>query len=264
MNWLDKLERRLGRFAIQNLMSYIIVAHVAILILSNFMPQVAQPLAFKLMLIPELVWQGEIWRLITFIFIPPSINPLLGAFVLYFYYSISNSLEAEWGSFKFNIYYFIGVIGTAAVSMVFNTEGTPDFLNLTLFLAYAKIFSEAQIRLYFLIPIKVKYLGWVYWILLIPSLIFSGWGGRMIILVSLANYFLFFGRTNIRAIKTKNQVAHRQREFKKDRPTVIHIHRCSVCGITDRDNPDIEFRYCSKCDGRFEYCADHIFDHEHK
>lgn len=264
MNWLDKLERKFGRFAIQNLMSYIVVANAAILILYALMPAVGQSVVSKLTLIPEFVLRGEVWRLITFIFIPPNISLLWGAIALFFYYSISNSLESQWGSFKFNIYYLIGIIGTAIVSMIFNTYGTPTFLNLTLFLAYAKIFAEAQVLLFMIIPIQVKYLGWLYWILLLPSFIFSNWGNRMFIIVSLANYFLFFGRSNVRSVKTKRKVAHRQREFKKDRPTVIYIHRCSICGVTDRDNPDIEFRYCSKCDGHYEYCADHIFDHEHK
>lgn len=264
MNWLNKLERKFGRFAIQNLMSYIIVANAAILILYTLMPMVGQSVVSKLTLIPELILQGEIWRLITFIFIPPTLTPLWGIFALFFYYSISNSLEGQWGSFKFNIYYLVGMIGTAAVSMIFNISGTPFYLNMSLFLAYAKIFSENQILLFMIIPVKVKYLGWVYWALLLSNVIGGGLGDLLLIIVSLANYFLFFGKDNVRSVKTKRKVANHQKEFKKDRPTVIYIHRCCVCGITDRDNPDMAFRYCSKCDGHYEYCADHIFDHEHK
>ena len=264
MNWLDKLERKFGRFAIQNLMSYIIVANAAILILYTLMPMAGASVISKLTLIPQFVFQGEIWRLISFIFIPPTLSPLWGIFALFFYYSISNSLEGQWGSFKFNIYYLVGMIGTATFSLIFNISGTPFYVNMALFLAYAKIFAENQILLFFIIPIKVKYLGWVYWALLISNIISGGLGELILILISLANYFLFFGKENVRSVKTRRKVVNHQREFKKDRPKVIHIHRCSICQITDRDNPDIEFRYCSKCDGHYEYCADHIFNHEHK
>lgn len=263
MNWFNKLERKFGRFAIQNLMSYIIVANAAILALYLLIPYVGASVIDKLTLRPTLVLQGEIWRLITFIFIPPTLSAFGGIISLFFYYSISNSLEGEWGAFRFNIYYLVGIIGTAVASMIFTIPGIPLYLNMSLFLAYAKIYAENQVLLFFIIPIKVKYLAWLYWFALLSSVISGGLPAFILIAVSLANYLLFFGKSNVSSVKHNRKVAHRQREFKKDRPTVIYIHRCSVCGITDRDNPDMDFRYCSKCDGDYEYCADHIFDHKH-
>lgn len=260
MNWLDKLERRLGRFTIPNLMSYIIFANAVVLILHNL----GIPVIEKLVFIPSYIRQGEIWRLITFVFIPPTFELLWGVFALFFYYSISTSLEQQWGSFRFNIYYVIGMLGTALVSLLFGIIGTPTYLNLSLFLAYAKLFANRQIYLFFIIPVKVKYLGWIYWAFLIYTAIIGGWGNRILLIVSLANYFLFFGKQNVRALNNKRKVTHRRREFKKDMPKVIYLHQCCVCGITDRDNPDMDFRYCSKCNGHYEYCADHIFEHEHR
>lgn len=264
MNWIDKLERKFGRFAIPNLMLHIIITHAIILILTALQPPIGNILVSKFILVPSLVLRGEIWRLITFIFIPQSMGSIWSILALFFYYSISNSLEQQWGSFKFNLYYLIGIIGTIAGSMIFNINGTPMFLNLTLFLAYAKLFGESTIYLFFILPVKIKYLAWLYWAMNIFNALSGGLAGIVLLVISLANYFLFFGRDNIRSTKTKKQVTQRQREFKKDRPTVIQIHRCSVCGITDRDNPDMDFRYCSKCDGHYEYCMDHIFEHEHK
>ncbi len=264
MNWIDKLERKFGRFAIPNLMLYIIVAHTIILILTALQPPLGNTLVSQFILVPSLVAQGQIWRLITFIFIPQSMGSIWSVLALFFYYSISNSLEQQWGSFKFNLYYLIGILGTIAGSMIFNINGTPMFLNLTLFLAYGKLFGENTIYLFMILPIKVKYLAWGYWGLNIFSAVTGGLAGIVLLVVSLANYFLFFGIDNVRSTKTKKQVNQRQREFKKDRPTVIQIHRCNVCGLTDRDEPDMDFRYCSKCDGHFEYCEEHISNHEHQ
>lgn len=264
MNWLDKLERKLGRFAIQNLMSYIIVANAAILLLYTLMPGVGLSVIDKLSFVPSSVLRGEVWRFITFVFIPPTTEIFWGIFALIFYYSISSSLESQWGSFRFNIYYLVGMIGTAVASLLFGFRGTPDYVNLSLFLAYAKIFAERQVLLFFILPIKVKFLGWIYWGFLLASALMGGWGNRILLIVSLVNYFLFFGRENIRSLGTKRKITHNRREFKKDRPKVIHLHRCYVCGVTDRDDPDMDFRYCSKCDGHYEYCSDHIFEHEHQ
>lgn len=264
MNWIDKLERKFGRFAIQNLMLYIIATHAIILILSVMQPAAGQLLISKLVLVPRLVLRGEIWRLITFIFIPHSLSPLWGIFALFFYYSISNSLESQWGSFKFNLYYFIGMLGTIIASMVFKINGTPGYLHLTLFLAYAKLYGESQIYLFMILPIKIKYLAYVYWAITVINMVFGGLTSLVLISVSLGNYFLFFGKDNVRSVKTKQQVTHRRREFKKDRPTVISMHKCAVCGLSDREDPNMDFRYCPDCEGHFAYCTEHIRNHEHK
>lgn len=264
MNWLDKLERKLGRFAIQNLMSYIIVANAAILLLYTLMPGVGFSVMDKLSFVPRFVLQGEVWRFVTFIFIPPTTELFWGVFALFFYYSISTSLENQWGSFRFNVYYLVGMIGTAVACLLFGFAGTPTYLNLSLFLAYAKIFANNQVYLFFILPVKVKFLGWAYWAFLLFTALTGGWGTRILILVSLGNYFLFFGRQNIHSLSTKRKVTHNRREFKKDVPKVIQLHKCFVCGVTDRDDPDMDFRYCSKCDGYYEYCSEHIFDHEHQ
>lgn len=158
------------------------------------------------------------------------------------------------------------MIGISIACLISGFVGTPRYLNLSLFLAYAKLFANHQVYLYlfFFLPVKAQYLGWIYWGLLIVQAISGKWEDRILLLVSLANYFLFFGRHNISSLTNKRKVSHKRREFKKDQPKVIQFHKCSVCGITDRDDPDMEFRYCSKCDGHYEYCSTHIFDHEHR
>lgn len=264
MNWLDRLERKFGRYAIPNLMSYIIFGNATIFLLYHLIPSIGVSLMSKLSFVPQLIFRGEIWRFITFIFIPPNTGLLWGVIALLFYYSISRSLESQWGAFRFNVYYLIGMLGTIVFSLIFKISGTPYYLNLSLFLAYAKMFADNQIYLFFIIPIKVKYLGWIYWALLLFSAIQGGLGSIILLAVSLANYFLFFGFSNVKSLKTNRTVKKSHREFKKNSPKVIHIHRCTICAVTDRDNPDIQFRYCSKCDGHYEYCADHIFDHDHK
>lgn len=263
MNWLDKLERKFGRYAIDNLMSYIVAANAAILLIYTMMPSAGISIMDRLSFVPHFVLRGEIWRFITFIFIPPNTG-FWGVIALVFYYSISRSLESQWGAFRFNVYYLLGMIGTAVFSLIFGITGTPFYLNLSLFLAYAKIFSENRVYLFFILPVKVKYLAWAYWGVLALSVIQGGWKALILILVSLINYFIFFGVSNVKSMKTQRKVNHNHRKFKKDTPKVIHIHRCSVCGITDRDDPNMEFRYCSKCDGHYEYCAEHIFNHEHR
>lgn len=264
MNWLDKLERKFGRFAIPNLMSYIIFSNAVIFLLYNLNPLLGNSIIFKLAFIPHLVFQGEVWRLITFIFIPRNTGILWGIISLILYYGIGTELENQWGTFKFNVYYLIGMIGIIISSLLFNVAGVPTYLNLSLFLAFAKLYGETEFRIYFLIPVKAKYLGWLSLGLASYSAISSGWGGIILLTVSLANYLLFFGRSNINSLRSNKNVKQKRRKFKDDRPKVIHIHRCTVCGVTDRDNPSMEFRYCSQCDGHYEYCADHIFDHDHK
>ena len=158
MKLMDKLERKLGRFAIRNLMLYIILGNIAVYLMCMF----NSDLVLYLILDPAMVWKGQVWRLVTFLFIPPSVSFtqfFLVAISLYFYYFIGRMLENRWGAFRFNVFYLIGVICTIAMSLIFNVTGWNSYLNESLFLAFATLFPEMQVLLFFFIPIKVKWMG---------------------------------------------------------------------------------------------------------
>ncbi len=274
MSILDKLERKLGRFAIPHLMRYIIIGNIAAYIISLINYEYFS----YLVLDPDLVMKGQVWRLITFIFIPEGTggtNILMVAISLYFYYFIGTALESHWGAFRFNVYYLIGILGTIATSFIFKGYGTPSYINESLFLAFATLFPELQVLLFFIIPIKVKWLGILSGGLLILQFILSNsLSDRAFIIVALLNYILFFGPQLISKIKAGRrrqkfaQAVNSSRSPYKS-PTKgkvindVPFHKCHVCGKTELDDPNMQFRYCSKCNGNFEYCMDHINTHEH-
>ena len=221
---------------------------------------------------PYLVIHGkEFWRLITFLITPPTTNLLFIILVLLFYYSIGQSLESVWGAFKFNMYVFVGIIGTilAAFLVYFVTKSPYIFmdtyyLNLSMFLAYAAIFPEMSVYLYGIIPIKVKWLGILDAALLLVGFVMGDLGSRIAIVVSMLNFLLFFFSTrNYKKISPRE--IKRKQTYRKNvkMSTTQTRHRCAICGRTEKDDPSLEFRYCSKCNGSYEYCKEHLFTHTH-
>lgn len=261
MNWLDKLERKLGRFAIKNLMRYIVLITGLVYIL--YIVGAGDLFLSKLVLIPTYVMKGEIWRLVTYIFIPPSIgNPLFVVLALYFYNMIGSTLEHEWGSLRFNIYYLIGMIGTTIAAMI-TGAGTSTYLNLSLFLAFAKIYPDYQILIFFILPVKMKYLGWISWAGIVISILTEPIPMKLAAVASILNYLVFFGKDIIRGRKNARNVYINRRNFEVKVPKNANLHKCTICGITEIEDPKMEFRYCSKCEGHYEYCMNHLQEHEH-
>lgn len=273
MNWLNKLERRFGRYAIQNLPLYVVLLYAVGLVLTIVTNGQA---SFFLCLNPYMViHQHEYWRIISFIMMPPSTNLIFILFVLLFYYSIGQSLVAVWGAFRFNMYLFTGILFTILAAFVaYFITGNPAitldtyYLNLSLFLAYAAIFPEMSVYLYGILPIKVKWLGYLDVVLLIYSFWIGSTGSRIAIVVSMLNFFLFFFSTrNYKKISPKEM--QRKRSFKKQMQQASETgrsgsrHKCAICGRTEADDPDLQFRFCSKCEGNYEYCNDHLFTHTH-
>jgi membrane associated rhomboid family serine protease len=213
MKWLNTLERRFGRYAIRNLMTYIVVLNAVVFLLSILVPD--SNLVGKFILHPELVLRGEVWRLVTFLFIPPSFSILWIVFVLYFYYLIGSSLEQQWGSFRFNIYYLVGVLATIAASFISNSPVTPVHLNLSLFLAFAFLFPNFELMLFFFLPIKIKYLAWLEWLFIAFSVITQPLPNKLTAIASVVNYFIFFGRDLIDDIKTRRRVYTNRKKFRK-------------------------------------------------
>ncbi len=259
LKWLNKLERKYGRYAISGLMKYIVAANLAVFLLEVINPG----LEANLMLIPQAVMVGQVWRLVTFILIPPATSAFWILFTLSFSYIIGMGLEQAWGSFKFNIYYLVGMIATIIVSLIGGSPAICVFINLSLFLAFASIYPNHEVLLFFILPVKVKYLGILNAVLLAQQFIMGGVGIKLMILASLANYFIFFGKDFIELFKTKKKVKRNKEKFKVIEMKDYVRHRCTVCGITERDDPNMEFRYCSKCSGHKEYCMNHLKNHEH-
>ncbi|MEW8955649.1 hypothetical protein [Clostridium sp.] len=261
MNFLDRLERKFGKFAIKNLMSYIVAANALLYFVIVFMQR--QDILNLLYLDWDLVMKGQFWRVITFVFIPPLTSPFFLIFALYFYYLAGSGLEYHWGSFKFNLFYFCGVIGIIIATYLVGGIGDPTFLNLSLFLAFAKVHPDFEVLLFFVLPIKVRYMAILNWIFIIYRFIFSTNDYRILIVFCLLNYFIFFGKDVIYGMKNKK----RKYEYKAktiEVNTKNYVHKCEVCGVTEKDDEGMEFRYCSKCEGLHEYCMNHINDHQHK
>ncbi|GKU27751.1 rhomboid family intramembrane serine protease [Clostridium folliculivorans] len=267
MQWLNKLERKFGRFAIKNLMMYIVGANLFVYLVDylfrgNGLSQTS--LSYKLAFIPSLVLKGEVWRIITFIFIPPASSPIFIIFVLYFYYMIGSALENEWGSFKFNIYYFVGVIGTIIAGFI-SGGASGEYLTLSLFLAFAYVYPDYQILLFFILPIKIKYLAWLDAAFLALSFFGGGLDAKLAIVAALINFVLFFGKDILSRGKHGSYAYNNKKRFKNKTKNIklVWRHKCEICGITENDDPTMEFRYCSICEGNHEYCINHLRNHEH-
>jgi membrane associated rhomboid family serine protease len=257
---LNTLERKFGRFAIKDLMVYIVGLNALVYVLSITYPQ--STAMGKLALDPGLIMRGEIWRLVTYVFIPPSASILWIFFILYFYYIVGIGLEREWGSFRFNVYYFTGMIATALAAIIVGQGTTALYLNLSLFLAFAHVYPDFEILLFFIIPVKVKYLAWLNWAFIGLTVVTASLAFKVAALVSVSNYFLFFGNDILSGVRRKSSVHQRRKRF-NPLPQGSTIHRCTVCKMTEKDDPQMEFRYCSTCEGDYEYCMTHLKTHEH-
>lgn len=260
MNILNTLERKFGRFAIRQLIVYIVGINALVYVMSYAMPESGA--VSKLMLNPRLIMEGEVWRLITWIFIPPSASFLWIVFILYFYYMIGTGLEQEWGSFRFNVYYFTGVAATAVAAFITGQGATALYLNLSLFLAFAYIYPNFEILIFFILPVKIKYLAWLNWAFIGFTILTAPLSEKLAALISVSNYFLFFGQ----ALFQRGTAYQRRTTFSRSDAAPARkgaFHTCSVCGKTEHDDIKMEFRYCSGCEGDHEYCMEHLKNHIH-
>ena len=281
MNWIDKLERKFGRFGIQNLTMYIIICYVVGYFLAYLNPNLLSMLSLE----PALILRGQIWRIITWVIYPPSMSNILWFIIaiVFFYYPIGTSLEHTWGSFRYTLYIFLGILfsvigafilyfitGAYGIGSLFNTY----YISLSVFLAYALSYPDMRILLWFVIPIKMKWMAILYGVIVFYDMITYIRAGYWVMIIpivaSLLNFVLFFfSSRNMHRYNPKE--VHRRREFKKAvaqsrvNPATggITKHKCAICGRTEQDDPNLEFRFCSKCNGNYEYCQDHLFTHEH-
>ncbi len=213
MNVLNKLERKFGKFCIENLMLYIVIGTGIVFGFAYLFPDI--PLMPYLIFVRDAILSGQVWRAISFVLIPESSNPLSMVFWLYLYWFIGSSLENYWGTFKFNVFYFSGVI-FAIIAGLITGYGTVYYLNLSLFLAMAVIAPNMELRLFYIIPVKMKWLAWIDAAVLIYDFVFSGWDSKIVILVSLLNFFLFFGGDFFRKIRDKFKYRKVRKNFKRN------------------------------------------------
>ncbi len=318
MNFLKKLEKKFGRYAVPNLTRYIILTYVIGYAIFFLQQTTKAPLIGYLTLDPGLILKGQVWRIISWILMPPSSLSIWTIIMLLLYYQLGTALEAAWGDFLYNVYIFFGLIMTVvgafiAYALVPGTAEmfsyataasypliTTYYVSLSIFLGFAMTFPNQQLLFMFIIPIKIKYLAIVDVVYLIYSIFASGFNPAITIMIvcSLAGTILFFLATrNLNRINPKER--KRQREWRQAMgegagkrftagyrkyyeashdgantgsgtarnagggSKIIARHKCAICGRTELDDPSLDFRFCSRCNGNYEYCNDHLFSHKH-
>ena len=291
MNFIDRLEKRYPNFGVSNLMIYVIAISGLGMLISMVNPYIYyQYLSLDFY---QIFHHGQVWRLITFLLCPSaggSGSSGLFWFVImaWVYYSIGSNLERIWGRFRFTQFYLSGIVMILIVTLAaylimgilypaqevgiwLGMQVTLEYVTESLFLAFALVFPDVQFLLFFIIPVKAKWLSIFYFALdayqIIQGIMMKSYYPVALIVVSLINIFIFFffakGRPGMaahaRQTKRKAEFKQKMHESREKGP----IHRCAICGRTELDAPELDFRYCSKCDGRYEYCSEHLFTHEH-
>ena len=291
MKLLNNLEKKFGKYAIKNLMYYIVMLYALGFAIMVFKPEIYID---WLALDASAILRGQIWRIFTYIIYPPSGSLITILISLYFYYVVGSMLERQWGTFRFNLYFFTGVL-LHAVAAIFIylvwgyvlLMGT-YYLNLSMFFAFAAMFPDMKLLFMWLIPIKMKWLALIDGIYfgatiiagfcsdhismdlyqrLLDFGIVANKAYAVMALVSLLN-FLIYATTfkSVQRMSPKEVYRRKSYEHKVQQAQPLRNmprHKCVICGRTEKDDPDLEFRYCSKCEGNYEYCQDHLFTHEH-
>ncbi len=274
MNVINNLERRFHGRGIRNLTVYIIACYIIGYVLYFFAPNILNYLYLE----PALILRGQIWRLVTWVLSPPSGFNLFTIIMLLFYYQIGVALEQTWGSFRYTFYVLSGLVFTiigAFILFLLTGRGVGGYfstyyISMSIFLAFATTNPDMRVMLYFIFPIKIKWLA----ILDVIVILYNGfvyirsglWAVPVAIVASLFNFLIFFLTSrNFRRYRPKE--VKRRKDFQKavspSRAQQVTKHKCAICGITEEDDPDMEFRFCSKCKGNYEYCQKHLFTHKH-
>jgi len=288
---MSKFERKYGKYAIKNLSLMLIMCYACGYLINIISPGFLQYLTLD----PYQILHGQIWRLVTWIIYPPSNSNIFFILItLYFYYSLGTTLERTWGDYRYNVYIFSGMLFTILGSFVlmgysylFVKQGdlfvvsgyiydtrtyfmvmsncfSTYFVNMSIFLAFAATFPDVQVLLMFIIPVKVKWMGIIYAVMLVYEFLVYPFYYKIVIAASLLNFIVFYISSRNRVHLSPKQM-RRRHEFKREtrRTAGVTKHKCAICGRTEEDSPDLEFRFCSKCDGNYEYCQNHLFTHTH-
>ena len=271
------------RFGIPNLMRVIVIGNVAVYVLMLLtQANDANALSFLTFNLNALL-HGEVWRLVTFVFVPAYSSPFALLISLYFYYWIGSTLERQWGTAKFNLYYISGtlltVLGVVLASLItgnpYLTAAGTGYVNLSMFFAFAFLFPDTTVLLFFILPVKMKWLAYLDGALfafdIIKAIGAHNWAGVVLPIVALLNFAVFIWpevhylkeRAKYQNSRKTDQSRQTQQQQAKQAQQQGYRHKCAVCGRTDTDYPDLQFRYCSKCVGYHCFCQDHIFNHVH-
>ena len=290
---MKNLRRNFERFCYQhrnkgipNLMLYITVGTAIVYFLS--MIDESNTLYYALCFDRALILRGQVWRLFTYVFTFNAGSVLLMLISLFCYYSLGRAMENVWGTLRFNLFYFTGIILMDIFCMIFGGFAADVYyLNTSLFLGYATLYPNAHFLLFYIIPVK----AWIFALFDLAitfvdvfRLTFAGLiPYNLFPLIAIANYLLFFGKDVVNVIPVSWQI-NAKRLFKKKSAKKTgtvpfpnagsyeastakvkepYTHKCTVCGRTDVTNPELEFRYCSRCNGYYCYCEDHISNHTH-
>jgi hypothetical protein len=259
MRWINALERRFGYLAIPGLLRIIVAFNALVFLLLVSKPEFKEWLDLR----PDRIMAGEVWRLVSFIFIPQvtlggQLSVVWEFFYLNFLWLMGEGLEQAWGSFKLNLFYLLGMIGTSVAAFCFDAvDANGVFLNLSLFFAFATLFPNYPVLLFFVLPIRVKWIAIVSSVLVLLQLVAGPSTTRLTISVSLLNYAIFFGPEWIAYWRQNSPVARRQQQFRvaQQAEEESTLHHCKVCGRTEATSPDLEFRVAG--DGE-EYCLAHL------
>ncbi len=328
---LNKLERKFGKYAIPNLTMTILIIY-AVGYVFYYMARYMNATAIYgyILLDPYAILHGQVWRLFTWLLAPPQMDIL--SFLItsfFFYYPIGRQLEAVMGDFRYNFYllggFFFTIIGAflnyafyaiaapgqaQMISMTSSLYFTPYYVTMSIFFAFAVTFPEDRVLLFFMVPLKIKYLGIVYGVFLAYEALQGSTVQRIVIICSLFNFFVYWlltfrdkgGAQRIKRMREQAlyEAALRAQQEKRRREAMngqggmggpgmsgrnaagpagtagyaggaytakpqkmTPRHKCAVCGRTEADDASLEFRYCSKCHGTYEYCQDHLFTHTH-
>lgn len=270
MNRIERFCYDHPNFGIRNLMMYVSIANVAFWVLGA----INRPFLSYLSFDAAAILHGQVWRLVTFMLYPPSTG-LLAFIAFYFYYWIGSTLEQYWGSGQFTIYFFSGVILTILYGFLIyfitgsNVRLDSQYIYLSMFFSFAALFPDMQVLFMYIIPIKMKYLAIVDAVFFALAVITNPFPVNLLPLVAVLNFFLFCGGDLLRYIRpvraSQSTVNFRResRRIRREQQSKLYTHKCAVCGRTDADYPNLEFRYCSRCQGYHCFCIDHINNHIH-
>ena len=269
MSLLDTLERKFGRYGVPNVTAGLIACQVVLYLVQFALSRAGgAPADLRLDLIPSRVLDGEWWRLATFLVVPPCGNLVCALFYWYLFYLMGTALERHWGVFRYNVYLLVGygsaVAASVGVSFLLGGDlpASNAFLGGSVFLAFAYLYPDFELYIFFLLPVKIKWLALLVWIGYFVVLIAGDPLARVLVLASVCNYLLFFGMDIWHRVRTgQRRMAIQAARFTAKEPA--YYHRCVACGITDRTHPQMDFPYCSQCAGAHAYCADHLRNHEH-
>lgn len=263
--YFNRFEAKYEKYTINGLMYYI----AGLMIVVCFLNSNGYNASERLILDKTSLMKGEIWRLITFLFVPINNNPIYLFFELAILIMCAKGIEEAMGSFKLSLYYFIGAIFMIIATLIEpRIQQSSYMMYLSLFFGYATLYPDVELLFMFIIPIKIKYLAILSSVGIILTLFFASWATKIAVILSMANYLIFFAVPAFMGIKHERQQAKRRAAFEKAvTPNKEYRHKCSVCGITDVTNPEIVFKYCvcKKCgENGVCFCPEHLKEHKER